>query len=80
MLTKLHIPIETHVFMGDPNEFYCSACGRPRALHQFDGFMRRHTPTRLSTDPGIRYRGPVVARNSVVFGKNRQLKQWAGIA
>jgi hypothetical protein len=35
-------PSESHEFSGGPNDFNCAQCGRPRALHQQDGFKVVH--------------------------------------
>lgn len=46
-------PLERHVFQG-PGET-CSVCGRVRALHLDAGFVPSHMPSRMPTDPGIRF-------------------------
>lgn len=34
-------PLERHHFIGGPNDFNCASCGRPRAMHIYDGFVIR---------------------------------------
>ena len=51
-------PLERHPFHAPANAFDCAVCRRPRALHYDDGFIPSQSPSRLSTDPAARYRGP----------------------
>jgi hypothetical protein len=48
---------DDHVFQGDPNQFRCSVCGQPRALHERDGFTPGNATSHVLLDVRVRYDG-----------------------
>lgn len=40
-------PLEEHTFTGSPNDFLCSRCGRPRAMHLRYPFHPKRDPIAL---------------------------------
>lgn len=46
---------ETHPFIESSDGFHCSTCGKPRAVHLFDGFVPSSAPPHCSMDPKVRY-------------------------
>jgi len=48
-------PMEGHVF--DGIDYLCRVCGRPRAMHIYDGFIPSRIPERVTFDPKASFRG-----------------------
>lgn len=69
----------THEFIGA--DYECTGCGKPRALHYYDGFVPNPSPGRLgqdaqghfAVDPNVRFKGTHPRFNKV--GKPIVLKK-----
>jgi hypothetical protein len=48
---------DQHVFAGDGNQYLCSICKKPRALHEQDGFVPGQGQPHVTLDPNVRYGG-----------------------
>jgi hypothetical protein len=48
---------DDYVFEGDGNQFRCSRCGEPRALHEHDGFKPGNDAGHVLLDVNVRYDG-----------------------
>jgi len=46
-----------HAFEGDGNQFRCTRCGQPRALHENDGFVPGNGTSHVVLDVRVRYDG-----------------------